>query len=59
MSSRIERSTGMRIRAITWLLALSFGLGGLVLAGCNTTEGFGKDVKNLGSSIENKAAEKK
>jgi predicted small secreted protein len=49
----------MRVRAITWILGLAIGFGGLLLAGCNTTEGFGKDVKNLGSNIEGKAAEKK
>ena len=27
----------------------------LALAGCNTTAGFGRDVKNTGTFIENKA----
>ncbi|TCV90482.1 entericidin A/B family lipoprotein [Sulfurirhabdus autotrophica] len=29
------------------------------LAGCNTVEGFGKDVSKLGDKIEKKADEKK
>jgi entericidin A len=29
-----------------------------VLAGCNTIEGVGKDVKTLGQSVENAAAKK-
>jgi predicted small secreted protein len=31
----------------------------LALAGCNTMEGFGKDLKSLGGNIEKKAEEKK
>lgn len=31
----------------------------LLSPGCNTMEGAGKDVKQAGQSIENKAAEKK
>ena len=31
----------------------------LTLAGCNTMEGFGKDVSTLGNKIEKKADEKK
>jgi len=31
----------------------------LFLAGCNTMEGFGKDVRKLGDNIEKKADEKK
>ncbi|WP_151116944.1 entericidin A/B family lipoprotein [Hypericibacter adhaerens] len=31
----------------------------LALAGCNTTEGFGRDVKNSGAWIENKADQAK
>ena len=29
------------------------------LSGCNTVEGFGKDLKKLGGKIEKKAEEKK
>jgi predicted small secreted protein len=29
------------------------------LAGCNTVEGFGKDVRTVGSKIERKAAEER
>jgi len=31
----------------------------LMLGACSTTEGFGKDVKNLGGGIENSAAKNK
>jgi entericidin A len=31
----------------------------LTLAGCNTMEGFGKDLSTLGNKIEKKADEKK
>jgi predicted small secreted protein len=31
----------------------------LTLAGCNTMEGLGKDLKTLGGNIEKKAEEKK
>ena len=31
----------------------------LTLAGCNTMEGLGKDLKSLGGNIEKKAEEKK
>ncbi len=34
-------------------------VGILALSGCNTMEGFGKDLKQLGSKIEKKAEEKK
>ena len=33
--------------------------GVLTLAGCNTMEGLGKDLKSLGGNIEKKAEEKK
>jgi predicted small secreted protein len=50
----------MKKRAICLLFAACVALAGVPLfVGCSTTEGFGKDVKNLGSDIENKAAEKK
>jgi len=31
----------------------------LALAGCNTTAGFGRDVKNTGAAIEDKANDAK
>jgi predicted small secreted protein len=31
----------------------------MTLAGCNTMEGLGKDIKSLGGNIEKKAEEKK
>ena len=34
-------------------------IGILALSGCNTMEGFGKDLMQLGSKIEKKAEEKK
>lgn len=40
-----------------FLLMLTLSL--LGLAGCNTVEGFGKDVSKLGDKIEQKADEKK
>ncbi|MBA2351410.1 MAG: entericidin A/B family lipoprotein [Burkholderiales bacterium] len=32
---------------------------GAFLAGCNTMQGFGRDVEKLGDKIEDKATEKK
>ncbi len=51
----------MKARAICVLIAACIALAGVpvCVVGCSTTEGFGRDVKNLGSNIENKAAEKK
>lgn len=48
------RPTIVRCVALVVLLA-----GAAALAACSTTEGFGKDVKNLGGSIEDSAAENK
>ena len=42
-------------KSFVWLL-LAFVA---VLAGCNTMEGFGKDVSKLGDKIEQKADEHK
>ncbi len=41
------------------VIAVFLTVGILALSGCNTMEGFGKDVKKVGSTIEKKAAEKK
>ena len=41
------------------VIAVFLTVGILALCGCNTMEGFGKDVKKVGSAIEKKAAEKK
>ena len=38
--------------------ALALLLVGLLVVGCNTMEGFGKDVSKLGGKIEQKAEEK-
>ncbi len=48
------RTTWPRLVALVVLLA-----GAAALAACSTTEGFGKDVKNLGGDIEDSAAENK
>ena len=42
-------------KVFLFMLTLSL----LGLAGCNTVEGFGKDVSKLGDKIEKKADEKK
>ena len=42
-------------RVLIVLAAAAF----LALAGCNTMEGFGKDLSKLGGNIEKKADEKK
>ncbi|MCS4503842.1 hypothetical protein KBTX_02723 [wastewater metagenome] len=39
------------------IIALTLIAGVLVIAGCNTMEGFGKDVKNTGEAIEKKASD--
>ena len=44
------------INRVLVLLAIAVAL---ALAGCNTMEGFGKDLKSLGGNIEKKAEEKK
>ena len=44
----------MMINRVLVLLAIA-----VALAGCNTMEGFGKDLKSLGGNIEKKAEEKK
>jgi predicted small secreted protein len=49
------------MRALTKALILTVSLAvcGAALGACNTTEGFGKDVKQTGKSIEDKAKENK
>ena len=41
------------------MLTVILGLMATLLAGCNTTEGFGKDVKSAGSGIEHSAEKNK
>ena len=41
---------------MTWA-ALVMVLLGLAVSGCNTTEGFGKDVQSTGKAIEDTAEE--
>ena len=41
------------------VFALLLTVGILALCGCNTMEGFGKDLKKVGDKIEKKADEKK
>ena len=40
-------------------LVLLLTVGVFALSGCNTMEGFGKDLKKVGDKIEKKAEEKK
>lgn len=40
-------------------LSLAFVALSLALAGCNTVEGFGKDLKAVGSKLERKAADER
>ena len=55
MSTTTDRASR---RSITLVAALVLAAGALsTLAGCNTTEGFGKDVQSAGEGISN-AAEK-
>jgi predicted small secreted protein len=49
----------MRSLTKALILAVSLAFCGAVLGACNTTEGFGKDVKETGKSIEDKAKENK
>jgi predicted small secreted protein len=44
-------------RIVFALFAAAFGL--TLLAGCNTMQGFGKDVQKVGDKIEESAARKK
>ncbi|MFN0010042.1 MAG: hypothetical protein ACKVS8_00200 [Phycisphaerales bacterium] len=50
----VTRTPWLRLAALAVVMA-----GAAVLAACSTTEGFGKDVKNLGGDIEESAAENK
>ncbi len=45
----------LKSRALAIILAVSV----LGLYGCNTVEGFGKDLEKLGDKIEKKAEQKK
>lgn len=60
----MERATNVRDDrlgklAIRLAAAASLALGVLMLEACNTTEGVGKDVKSLGSGIEETAQDAK
>ncbi len=46
----------MKVKTIFLLCALIWSM--LSLCACNTMEGFGKDMKQLGQSVENAAAKK-
>jgi predicted small secreted protein len=39
----------------THIVLMLVGIGALALASCNTTEGLGKDVENLGENIQDTA----
>ena len=41
------------------ILLAVIGMGATAMSGCNTVQGFGKDMSKLGDKIENKAEEKK
>ncbi len=41
------------------LVVFMLGAASVALGGCNTTEGFGKDVKSTGKAIEDEAQENK
>jgi len=60
MNTSIARSTAhSRARRVILALGLLVGVAAGGLGACGTTEGFGKDVKNLGGGIENSAAKNK
>ena len=44
------------MKQVSWIVLLLLSVS---LMGCNTMEGFGKDLSKLGGKIENKAEEKK
>jgi predicted small secreted protein len=50
---------GMRAPFPRLLVLIVLAAGVAALAACSTTEGFGKDVKNLGGGIEGSAARNK
>jgi predicted small secreted protein len=50
-------ATRVFLRRLLALIVLSAI--GAAIAACSTTEGFGKDVKNLGGGIEDSAARNK
>jgi predicted small secreted protein len=54
MKERMMRKSepGRRVGAPRQLLALLVLVPGVLLAGCNTTRGIGKDVKSVGTAIE-------
>ena len=52
--SIVRRTPLLRLMALAAIM-----LGAAALAACSTTEGFGKDVKNLGGDIEGSAAKNK
>jgi predicted small secreted protein len=46
-------------RSFTRCVAFACATMVIVLSGCSTTAGFGKDVKNLGSNVEDSAEKNK
>lgn len=40
------------MKAKKWLLVMAAVVAGLVLSGCNTVQGVGKDIKKGGEAIE-------
>jgi entericidin A len=49
----------MKIALLKIILLAMIGVSATVMSGCNTVQGFGKDMSKLGDKIENKAEEKK
>jgi len=43
------------MNAKQWMLTIAALVAGLALAGCNTVEGMGKDIKKGGEAIEKAA----
>ncbi len=56
MTNAIQQPSA-RLKSAIALIALMGAAA--MLAACSTTEGFGKDIKHLGSDIEESAAENK
>jgi len=58
-TTRLHTSILARLSLRRLLTAAVFVAGTGALIACSTTEGFGKDVKDLGGGIENSAAKNK
>lgn len=55
---RPRSEAAARTRPLPWLpLMLLLSLGMFALAGCETTEGFGRDLQSAGGALEEEAEE--